>query len=572
MPSTNTSKIKVAYSPVAPDVAGGVDECSVVSIRGRDYAVVPVVALVEGVRHPSGAPYPELVLADSFGRHVQTWNGRPVVVDHPTDAKGQPILASSPDVLENVYLGTMFDASLEDGKLKVNAYLDLTAIGEATDERVVAMWDRLMAGEVVEVSVGAIVYTEDVSGKYKGKQFRGKWSIVIPDHLAFLSEGTIGACSVEDGCGAFRIQSMGSIQLSEGIRMAAKQRGGTVRTMATKDSAALGDGGTLKTVRPLSGAAAGGCGCGGGVGASSAAAATGDAEAETEDDTEVRASDDQLSALSEAFGRMLFGESTYDGDRRAILSRALSDTLKPGSYPYVVAYSDVSVVYVAYDGVSGKDKLFEMGYTSDANDVVTLSGTAMEVEPRQKFVPKSGGDKGTSTNMNAKAATTTATVSSETKGSSAMSGDAKVKTYASVEELLKDLEGQPVGCAIKGALETASAAKTDIIGKIKKLKGANKLDDVKLAGLSYDMLASIHESLSSAAEATTDAGSEAGKTGRKTIAEAETEEDLQGAVDDETARHLPTNFAGRAGATGGSARKKSMEAPKAPAIFDTKTH
>jgi hypothetical protein len=40
---------------------------------------------------------------------------------------------------------------------------------------------------------------EDTEGVFNGQEFAGIWRNVIPDHLAILPEGVIGACSVADG-------------------------------------------------------------------------------------------------------------------------------------------------------------------------------------------------------------------------------------------------------------------------------------------------------------------------------------------------------------------------------------
>jgi len=50
---------------------------------GREYVVVPVVALVEGVIHPVNSAAPELVLAEEFAKAPNGWNGRPVLWNHP---------------------------------------------------------------------------------------------------------------------------------------------------------------------------------------------------------------------------------------------------------------------------------------------------------------------------------------------------------------------------------------------------------------------------------------------------------------------------------------------------------
>ena len=42
------------------------------------------------------------------------------------------------------------------------------------------------------------------TGTYKGKEYKRKLALAIPDHLALL-EGIEGACSVKDGCGSYQV-------------------------------------------------------------------------------------------------------------------------------------------------------------------------------------------------------------------------------------------------------------------------------------------------------------------------------------------------------------------------------
>ena len=58
--------------------------------------------------------------------------------------------------------------------------------------------DRIRAGEVCEVSVGAFVTTAPESGTHDGKPYSAIWKSITPDHLAFVSRG---ACDAEMGCG-----------------------------------------------------------------------------------------------------------------------------------------------------------------------------------------------------------------------------------------------------------------------------------------------------------------------------------------------------------------------------------
>lgn len=77
--------------------------------EGREHLVVPVVAIVEGVLNES------LLLAEEFGRYVDTWNNRPVPVLHPEE-NGRAISANWPDVVERS-IGKFFNAKLADKKL-----------------------------------------------------------------------------------------------------------------------------------------------------------------------------------------------------------------------------------------------------------------------------------------------------------------------------------------------------------------------------------------------------------------------------------------------------------------------
>lgn len=167
----------------------------------KEYLVVPVVALVEGVHHASNAPGPELALASEFGKWPQGWNGRPVVLNHPVEGS-----ANSPEVLEKQAFGTLFNTELDGTKLKSEMWIDperVEALGGVTAETV----KRLEEGEFVEVSIGAYMAVIPGEGTFDGEDYEGIWAGIIPDHLALLPEGVSGACSIEDGCGAPRLNS-----------------------------------------------------------------------------------------------------------------------------------------------------------------------------------------------------------------------------------------------------------------------------------------------------------------------------------------------------------------------------
>lgn len=173
---------------------------------GRDYLVVPVVALVEGVMHAVNAPNPELVLASEFEKVPDSWNGRPVLWDHP-ELNGIRVSASDPMVLEKMAFGQIFYSKVEDKSLKMEAWLDLAKAEKIPEAMAVVA--RVRASEAVEVSVGAFVDLDNRVGEFKGKKYNGAWKNIVPDHLALLPEGATGACSIEMGCGAPRAAAEG---------------------------------------------------------------------------------------------------------------------------------------------------------------------------------------------------------------------------------------------------------------------------------------------------------------------------------------------------------------------------
>jgi Uncharacterized protein conserved in bacteria (DUF2213) len=169
---------------------------------GRQYLVVPVVALMEGVIQAVNAPKPELVTAEELSKAPQGWAGRPVTAGHPF-LDGIPTSANIPEILEKHSFGVVFNPEMHDKKLVLEAWLDTNraAILGGLAQEVV---ERINNKEIVEVSVGAFITLEDEEGDYNGKHYSAVWRGIVPDHLAMLSKTSEGACSVEMGCGAAR--------------------------------------------------------------------------------------------------------------------------------------------------------------------------------------------------------------------------------------------------------------------------------------------------------------------------------------------------------------------------------
>jgi hypothetical protein len=174
--------------------------------QGKSFIVVPVTMMVEGVHHGSLGPL--LHTIDELGKYPASWDGIPVVIDHP-QVNGVYVSANSPDIIDTRTVGRVYNTHVDGSKLKAEAWLEedsLNRISESTLEQV-------NATEMIEVSVGVFTDNEDVTGDWNGEQYNAIARNHRPDHLALLPGGT-GACSIEDGCG-IRVNKKGGINVEE---------------------------------------------------------------------------------------------------------------------------------------------------------------------------------------------------------------------------------------------------------------------------------------------------------------------------------------------------------------------
>lgn len=174
------------------------------TLNGVSYIICPCISkLGDNVEWPINAPTPEFIPASVLALATHSRNNRPVVMDHPQDENGTYISANDPEILEKYSFGHMFAAKFDDNKVSCEMWLDperAKLVGKDA-ERVI---ERLQNGETVEVSEGDYVISEEIKGEWNGKEYGAIWVACWSDHLACLPEGSIGACSVEDGCGALR--------------------------------------------------------------------------------------------------------------------------------------------------------------------------------------------------------------------------------------------------------------------------------------------------------------------------------------------------------------------------------
>lgn len=189
-------------------IRGAVDMASVrhATHCSRDHLVVPVVALVGNiVLRPLGSKGLEFVPAEVASHLPAAWNGRPVLTNHPSFDSDGGGSANTPTVLEQYQIGDVFNTQWDGERLRMEAWIDTehaaTMGGDAQ-----SVVTRCEAGEAVEVSVGCYVELSDEGGVApNGQKYDYKWVGLVSDHLAMLPEGTRGACSVDAGCGAPRL-------------------------------------------------------------------------------------------------------------------------------------------------------------------------------------------------------------------------------------------------------------------------------------------------------------------------------------------------------------------------------
>lgn len=161
--------------------------------QGKEYVVVPVAMLTEGVHNGSGGAlyYPP----EEMWRTAAAWNFKPVTLHHP-NRNGQFVSAADPEVLERQQVGTVMNAAWADGKLRAEVWLDEDRMESLAPE----ILEALENDRTVEVSTGLFTDNVPAPGTWGGKNYDFVARNHQPDHLALLPQGA-GACSVADGCG-----------------------------------------------------------------------------------------------------------------------------------------------------------------------------------------------------------------------------------------------------------------------------------------------------------------------------------------------------------------------------------
>lgn len=169
------------------------------NLEGKEYTVVPMVMMTEGVHHGSQGPmlYPK----EELSKTPEVWNHKPVVVYHPT-MNGQSISACDPVIINSRKVGLIMNTKFEGGKLKAEAWIDVARANEV-DERIMV---AVKNSEMMELSTGVYVDAEAEEGTFGSEAYEAVARNYRPDHLALLPD-QIGACSIADGAGFLRNQA-----------------------------------------------------------------------------------------------------------------------------------------------------------------------------------------------------------------------------------------------------------------------------------------------------------------------------------------------------------------------------
>jgi hypothetical protein len=163
---------------------------------GRKHIVIPCTMMVEGVHAGSHGPIYHSI--DELGKYPAAWDGRPIVINHPTDEDGNPISANNPDVMDRESVGKIFNTHVEGTKLTAEAWLDEQRLSQVSPQAK----QYVESQKPLSVSVGVFTDEEKSNGNWQGESYKAVAYNHRPDHLALLpGEHQEGACSIADGCG-----------------------------------------------------------------------------------------------------------------------------------------------------------------------------------------------------------------------------------------------------------------------------------------------------------------------------------------------------------------------------------
>lgn len=197
--STKEKKVLDVYFQITPAYTVRQE-----TYQEKEYLVVPVTMMTEGVR--SGSHGPVLHLAEELGKIPASWDGIPVTIGHPY-VDGQYVSANSPEVLEDWAVGQIFNTEMAGTALKAEAWLEKERLLSISPE----VHQSIIDNKIMEVSIGVFSEEEETEGTFDGINYHAIARNHRPNHLALLPD-EVGACSIVDGCG-IRVNKEGGVKM-----------------------------------------------------------------------------------------------------------------------------------------------------------------------------------------------------------------------------------------------------------------------------------------------------------------------------------------------------------------------
>ena len=158
---------------------------------GKDFSIFPSTMMVAGSHYPhverAAKPTSIHFSEQELQRSVNTWNGRPVSINHPDNQ----ITCNSPDTYNRQWVGYVFNARYDKPAKSLKSELWIE------NERGKVINDLVSSGKQLEVSIGVFGQLKKSTGN---DPFDFDMANIVGDHLAILPNSK-GACSWEDGCG-----------------------------------------------------------------------------------------------------------------------------------------------------------------------------------------------------------------------------------------------------------------------------------------------------------------------------------------------------------------------------------
>lgn len=193
---------------VTAEVGGSVERNV---LMGREFLVVPATLVRNQVLNNNlgRTLLPEEAMTQEW---AETFNGAPVLIDHPT-RQGQPITGRDPAIINEMGIGFVFHSRIAQkddvATVQAKVYIDPDRADEVGDLETIL--EKIENGEPVELSTGFPVMAEERSGVHNGEEYD---LVLYPkgaDHLAVFAEKR-GACSVEDGCGVLNEEDTDEVE------------------------------------------------------------------------------------------------------------------------------------------------------------------------------------------------------------------------------------------------------------------------------------------------------------------------------------------------------------------------